>query len=75
MTHNHSLLLKSSAIGGILGIVGMYLLMRRRHNIDFDVVEEGDDISAALREEQEQMRIKRESKRQMPVLTNWEREL
>lgn len=34
-----------------------------------------DSITAALRDEQEQMRMRREHRRQMPVLNNWEREL
>jgi hypothetical protein len=49
------------------------LLHRERFVASEETPEER--MAAALRDEQEQMRMKRESRRQMPVLNSWEREL
>lgn len=38
-------------------------------------VEMSDNVPNDLGEVQERMRIQRESKRQLPILTNWEKEL
>jgi hypothetical protein len=49
-------------------------LLHREHYIASEEMPE-ESIATALRDEQEQMRMRREDKRQLPVLNNWEREL
>lgn len=73
MAQAQHVLLKTSFIGTILGAATAYALSHRKHHDGNGTY--SNDVTAALREEQEQMRMRRESKRQMPVLTTWEREL